>query len=200
MAAMTEGPIVVPASVALRELASAASPVAQFAMDIEDKLVAANARARAMFGVTNADIGRPFRDLEVSYRPIELRSRVEQAYNESTSVTLRDVQRKLADGNVDDRLDVVVWNQAMEDLFGVRREEAVNRSLLALDIGAPVGDVGPLLHAASNDGEALGEVTVDAMNRRGRPFRCRITVASLSGAAVDLPQYVVVFDEVSREP
>ena len=45
-------------------------------------LVFANHEARATFRLTAADVGRPFRDLELSYRPADLRSAIEQAFAE----------------------------------------------------------------------------------------------------------------------
>ena len=39
-------------------------------------------RARALFGLGPRDIGRPLQDLELSYRPVELRSRIDDAYDE----------------------------------------------------------------------------------------------------------------------
>jgi two-component system CheB/CheR fusion protein len=319
----------------LRELASAATPVAQFVIDVEGTLVDANTRARAMFGVTGAEIGRPFRDLEASFRPIELRSHIEQAYGERRPVTVRSVERPLADSQpqflemtvapladvagvilgasitfadvtdlgrtkadlersgrelassneslhsaneeletsneelqstneelettneelqsaneeletmneelqsaneeletmneelldqakqiaqsglflaallnslsvgvvvVNDKLDVLLWNRAMEDLFGVRTEEATTRSFLALDIGVPVGDIGPLLHAAAKP-DKLGprDMILNATNRKGRPFRCRVTVAALANGHADASlsdgsRFVVLMD------
>ena len=320
----------------LQDLASAATPVAQLVVDVDGLLVGANTKARSMFGVSNTDLGRPFQDLEVSFRPIELRSRMEQAYAESRPVLLREVDRVLADGQqqylegtvapladaagralgisitfadvtelgrakvdlersareielaneslhsaneeletsneelqstneelettneelqsaneeletmneelqsaneeletmneelleqatqieasgqfltalvnsltvgvvvVDDDLNVVVWNRAMEDLFGVRTEEAAGRSLLALDIGAPVGEIGPLLHAArSTERGGDAEVFLDAVNRKGQPFRCRVIVNQLNRSSQldpvsgDVPSLIVLMD------
>ena len=36
-------------------------------------------RRATLFGLARADVGRPLQDLEISYRPVELRSRIEQA-------------------------------------------------------------------------------------------------------------------------
>jgi two-component system CheB/CheR fusion protein len=44
-------------------------------VDAAGYLVMANHRARALFNLQPGDIGRPFQDLELSYRPLELRSR-----------------------------------------------------------------------------------------------------------------------------
>ena len=49
------------------------------AVDGEGTVVFANAAARRMLDVGEADVGRPFQDLAVSYRPAELRGRVEEA-------------------------------------------------------------------------------------------------------------------------
>jgi two-component system CheB/CheR fusion protein len=67
-------------------------PVVQLAVDLSDKLRVANAAAEALFNLRPRDIGRPFQDLEVSYRPVELRSRIEEVRNELRPVELHDVQ------------------------------------------------------------------------------------------------------------
>ncbi|MFC4530682.1 CheR family methyltransferase [Sphaerisporangium dianthi] len=58
--------------------ALSSGPVAQIALDLSGKLAMANSRAEALFKIAPRDIGRPFQDLEVSYRPVELRSLIEQ--------------------------------------------------------------------------------------------------------------------------
>ena len=59
----------------LRDGAFEAGPGAQLVVDGDGVLAAVNARARALLGLATTDAGRPLRDLEVSYRPVELRSR-----------------------------------------------------------------------------------------------------------------------------
>ena len=66
----------------LRDAAFEASPVAQIVVDAAGYLVLANSRARALFDLRTDDLGRPFQDLEISYRPVELRSQIEQVYTE----------------------------------------------------------------------------------------------------------------------
>ena len=46
------------------------------------RLVAANIRAETLFNLRPRDLGRPFQDLEVSYRPVELRSIIEHVTTE----------------------------------------------------------------------------------------------------------------------
>ncbi|GAA3001275.1 CheR family methyltransferase [Actinokineospora diospyrosa] len=75
----------------LREHAFDAGPVAQLVLAEDDVLALANYQARVLFGLTDDDIGRPLRDLEVSYRPVELRAFVEQARLDQRPVQVKDV-------------------------------------------------------------------------------------------------------------
>ena len=75
----------------IREAAYDVSSVAQVVVDLNGLLILANERARAMFSLTPTDLGRRLRDLELSYRPVELRSCIEQVYTNRQIVTLRDI-------------------------------------------------------------------------------------------------------------
>ena len=75
----------------LEGAALAAGPVAQLAIDLAGTLAVANHRAEVLFGLHPRDIGRPFQDLEVSYRPVELRSVIEQVKRDQRQVELSDV-------------------------------------------------------------------------------------------------------------
>jgi two-component system CheB/CheR fusion protein len=54
------------------------SPSAYLAIDNDDILLFASAGARRMLEVGESDVGRPFQDLSVSYRPIELRGQIDE--------------------------------------------------------------------------------------------------------------------------
>jgi two-component system CheB/CheR fusion protein len=82
----------------LRELMVDALPVAQLVVDVAGIVIAINERARNVFGLVVADVGRPLQDLEVSYRPLELRSLIDQAYRDRRLVEARDVERRTANG------------------------------------------------------------------------------------------------------
>jgi two-component system CheB/CheR fusion protein len=75
----------------LRDEAFEFMPVAQIVVDITGNLSLANRQARLLFGLTNQDIGRPLQDFPLSYRPAELRSRIEQVYAERRSVQINNV-------------------------------------------------------------------------------------------------------------
>ena len=74
----------------LREAAGDLSPVAQLVVDGEGLVVQMNQALRNLFGLSTRDIGRPLQDLEISYRPFELRSCIERAYMERRPVTVLD--------------------------------------------------------------------------------------------------------------
>jgi two-component system, chemotaxis family, CheB/CheR fusion protein len=74
----------------LREAAADVVPTAQLVVDRDGIVVYANHHLRALFGLTARDIGRPLQDLELSYRPFELRSAIERAYAERRATSAAD--------------------------------------------------------------------------------------------------------------
>jgi two-component system CheB/CheR fusion protein len=79
---------------------------------------------------------------------------------------------------VDHHGRVQVWNRGAEDLWGVREVEAVEQHFLALDIGLGPERLAADLRAVITDGERRTS-TLDAVNRRGRPIRCSVSVLPL---------------------
>jgi two-component system CheB/CheR fusion protein len=302
----------------LRELMVDALPVAQLVVDQTGVVIAINERARSVFGLVVADIGRPLQDLEVSYRPLELRSLVEQAYRERRPIDASDVERRSSNGDsqyfdvrvvqlidkdgsllgasiaftdvtgynrvnrelerskqelettseelqatneelettneelqstveelettneelqssneeletmneelestnteletintelhqrgsqldhinvfmeevlanvktgvavLDKDLRVQLWNEQSEELWGVRASETVGQPLLGLDIGLPVSQLVAPINEAIKNANGFREVTVQATNRRGKRFLCRVQCSAM--AAVD---------------
>ncbi len=84
----------------LPEASFDAGLVAQVIVDVEGRIVLVNERARRMFGLTKKDVGRPIQDLEISYRPAELRSRIEEAYTNRRTVSIPNTERVLAGGEI----------------------------------------------------------------------------------------------------
>ncbi|MDC7122759.1 PAS domain-containing protein [Cellulomonas fimi] len=76
----------------LRDEALLSAPAAQVVVAASGELVASNRRAEALFGISARDVGRPFQDLEVSYKPLELRSAIQTAMAERRSVWEHDVE------------------------------------------------------------------------------------------------------------
>lgn len=310
---------------ALHDLALAATPIAQLVLDVDGRLSGANAKARAMFGLSTDDINRPFWDLDVARRPVDLRPHLEQAYAEARPVELHEVSRQLADGRsqvlevsiaplstatgvdvgasitfadvtelgrlradlaessnnleiatahlvslnefletmneelqstnqelattneelqstnrelatmndelleqtnqiesarrfhdavldslplamaVTDRaFDVVVWNHAAHDMFGVRSDEATGRSFMALDIGLPFDEISALMHRLASEhvsedsADSSPVVLVDAIDRHGRPFVCRVRVSRVASSQGE-PTIMILMERTAAD-
>jgi two-component system CheB/CheR fusion protein len=72
----------------IRVAAADVGPVPQLVVDRAGFVASINHAARAQFGLGAAEVGRPFQDLELSYRPVELRGAIEQAYDKGHVVDL----------------------------------------------------------------------------------------------------------------
>src|SRR5215217_6057132 len=77
-----------------------ASPEAQIVVDAGGFLLLANARARTLFKLSVDDLARPFQDLELSYRPLELRSKIQQVYVERRPSQVDEVEWPTPSGEV----------------------------------------------------------------------------------------------------
>ncbi|MGH2733351.1 MAG: CheR family methyltransferase [Actinomycetota bacterium] len=93
--------------VTLREFVFEAAPVAQIVVDRRGNLVLANNQARALLPIKPSNLGRPFKDLEISRKPMDLRTPLNQAYTEHGSVHLMGVKHAHPDGSARE-LDVEV--------------------------------------------------------------------------------------------
>jgi two-component system CheB/CheR fusion protein len=316
----------------IRELAFGASPVAQIVVAGDDTVAMINHQAEQTFGLSARDIGRLLRDLEVSYRPVELRAYVEQAKVERRSARIQDVkwQRpgtdaswfeihvnplvdtengligvsivyfdvtanrilldKLVQTNgqleaayeelqstneelettneelqstveelettneelqstneeletmneelqstndelhtindtlrersgeldeartflnslvnslsmgmivVDREMRVVEWNRGSEELWGLRSAETLGVSLTSLDIGLPITELKSLIGNAFVDAEAIGEVRVTAINRRGKQIELRVTCTSFRSAEGSIGGALLLTEEAA---
>ncbi|WP_193044100.1 CheR family methyltransferase [Mycolicibacterium baixiangningiae] len=297
----------------IRELAFRASPVAQIVVTGDDTVAMINQQAESTFGLSARDIGRLLRDLEVSFRPVELRAYIEQAKVERRSARIEDVEWQRAGPDpiwfeihvnplvdvdngllgvsivffditatralvgkvvqvnhqleaayeelqstneelettneelqstveelettneelqstneeletmneelqstndelhtindtlrersveldeasafldslvnsvqlgmivVDREMRVVVWNRECEDLWGLRADETTGVPLSSLDSGMPIAEIHPLIGRAFVEPDSTGETVVDAVNRRGRTARLRVTCSA----------------------
>src|SRR5512138_2980573 len=75
----------------LREAALGAGPCAQIVLDADGHVAAINEAAQAVFGLGAKDLEQPFQNLEVSYRPAELRSPIQKSVADRQPVLLKDV-------------------------------------------------------------------------------------------------------------
>ncbi|MFF0744185.1 CheR family methyltransferase [Streptomyces sp. NPDC004111] len=81
----------------VRDLLLDSSLTSSVALDSDGTVVMINNHARVQFGLTTNDIGRPFQDLEISYRPVELRSLIEQSGHERRILRVNGVERRIGE-------------------------------------------------------------------------------------------------------
>jgi two-component system, chemotaxis family, CheB/CheR fusion protein len=314
----------------LRDLALEESPVPRLVVDANGILAIANARARLLFSLNTKDIGRPLKDLEISYRPAELRALIEQAHAERRTVTLTSVERRFPDGEVqfldvvvaplfedgqkplgaavtfidvtramrlqdevrrsqeevqtaneelqssneelqttneelqssneelettneelqstneeletmneelqstneelqtvneelrnrseelnhlnaffssvlaslstgavvvNSNLDVLMWNHRAEDMWGLRADEVQGKGLLNLDIGLPVAELRTVIRPCLAGEVDRQEVLLDAINRRGRKIKCRVTCTPLVAGSKKREGVILMMEE-----
>jgi two-component system, chemotaxis family, CheB/CheR fusion protein len=74
---------------------------------------------------------------------------------------------------------VQIWNSNARELWGLTAEEAEDEHLLALDIGLPVDKLRQQVRDTLTGRSQREEVIVEATNRRGKPFTCRVTLLPL---------------------
>jgi two-component system, chemotaxis family, CheB/CheR fusion protein len=86
-------------NVNLRDAALDVGPTARLGIDPQGRLVLANAMARAMFDIETRDLGRPLRDLEVSYRPAELRGAIDRGRGTGEVTALRGLEWHASSGD-----------------------------------------------------------------------------------------------------
>jgi two-component system CheB/CheR fusion protein len=313
----------------LREFAFSSSPVAQVVVTAEDVVALVNQQAESVFGLSQRDVGRPLRDLEVSYRPVELRGYVEQAKVERRATRVKDVEWQRGSGEVvwleihvnpfvdgesgllgvsivfhdvtatralldelehanqqleaayeelqstneelettneelqstveelettneelqstneeletmneelqstndelqsinemlrersleldevndflqsiltsirsgiavvDTEMRVLAWNQGVEELWGLRHEEAVGKHLLNLDIGLPMAQLQPAVRSSLQDEEFATTLHVDAVNRRGRQIVLDVRCGSLRSPSGVVQGCILIMD------
>jgi two-component system CheB/CheR fusion protein len=82
----------------LRLAAFDAGPVAQLVTDSHGVVMAINQRARDLFNLNQRDVGRPVQDLEISYKPTDLRVMLEQALRDQRPIATKEIQWNAAPG------------------------------------------------------------------------------------------------------
>jgi two-component system, chemotaxis family, CheB/CheR fusion protein len=316
----------------LRDLALEESPVPRIIVDANNTLAHVSARARVLLSLSPRDVGRQLQDLEISYRPTDLRSLLEQAFTERRTVTQTSVERRFQSGEsqffdvviaplfdqdgqkplgaaisfidvtrstrlqeelrraqeeilttneelqssneelettneelqssneelettneelqstneeletineelqstneelqtvneelrtrseelnhlnaffesvlaslsagavvVNQDMNVLMWNQRAQDLWGLRADEVQGKSLLNLDIGLPAHELRGIVRACLAADSEPGEATLDAVNRRGKKIKCRVTCSPLVTAAKKREGVILMMEEV----
>ena len=80
---------------------------------------------------------------------------------------------------LDTQQRVQVWNDRAEELWGLRRDEAVDHHFLSLDIGLPSEQLAAPLRAVLAGSHERESRALEAVNRRGRPIVVNTTLLPL---------------------
>ena len=143
----------------------------------------------------NEELQSTNEELEASNE--QLRERSDQVAQ--LNVFLESILGSLSDAVIvlDRELQVQLWNQRAEDLWGLRAHEVRQRHLLSLDIGLPLEQLRQPVRACLSDGSRPQTLTLDATNRRGKPVRVMITCSPLS--MLDRKQGVILLMSEQRD-
>jgi two-component system, chemotaxis family, CheB/CheR fusion protein len=82
----------------VRELATEGTPHPQIVVDAQGVVVSANQRARELFDIPQADVGHALKDLEISYKPVDLRTPIDRVSRDRRPTSLNGVELKKTDG------------------------------------------------------------------------------------------------------
>jgi two-component system, chemotaxis family, CheB/CheR fusion protein len=101
---------------------------------------------------------------------------------------------------VDRNFQVEIWSRKAENLWGLRLDEVQGKNFLSLDIGLPVEQLKQPIRAGLAKEFEYHEVMLDAINRRGKPIRCKVTISPQPGAdSVVRGVIILMEDEMAAE-
>jgi two-component system CheB/CheR fusion protein len=101
---------------------------------------------------------------------------------------------------IDRNQHVQVWNAQARELWGLTAEEVEDQHLLSLDFGLPIEKVKPHLRSALSGQSEREELVLDAVNRRGQAFECRVTLLPLNGSVNGHGPGVIMMMEQVESP
>jgi two-component system CheB/CheR fusion protein len=116
-----EDRVTIPDDDRLHDLSLETDPVVRVVVRGDGTLSFANSRARALFRLEPQDVGKRLQDLEISYRPVELRSLVQDATARRRTVSRQDIAWPTDSGEsryLD--LEVMPLIDASGEILGVR--------------------------------------------------------------------------------
>jgi len=127
----------------------------------------------------------------------ELRHRTQEVHDINSFLETILGTIGLAVAVVDRNQRVQIWNGKARELWGVSPDEAEDEQLLGLDIGLPVDELRQHLRAILSGQSRREELVLDATNRRGKAFQCRVTLLPLgSGDDGDVPGVIMMMEAV----
>lgn len=142
---------------------------------------------------TNEELQLTNEELETINEELEATNEQWQAINDELRMKTSEVNQSnaflssiLASLNtctivLDRQFNILNWNQEAEKLWGLRADELKEQSLFSLDIGLPVAQLREPIRNCLNGEEYDREITLEAINRRGKKIQCRVSFNPLIG-------------------
>jgi two-component system CheB/CheR fusion protein len=158
---------------------------------------------------SNEELETTNEELQSSNEELETTNEELQSTNEELETMNEELQQRtteLADANrfteavmagmgagvvVGSDLRIRAWNRGSEVLWGLPESEVRGLGLQDLEIGLPIAEVGDLASAAFTDGSP-DDLILDARDRRGIAFRCRVSGSLLADAGDGEGQSVIL--------
>ena len=100
---------------------------------------------------------------------------------------------------LDKELRVQSWNAMSEELWGLRADEVRGQPFLNLDLGLPLDALKRQIRAAVDGDLEQDTIVVDAVNRRGRQVRCRVTCSGFEDERNDRGVILMMETEAATE-
>jgi two-component system CheB/CheR fusion protein len=126
---------------------------------------------------TNEELQSTNQELETINDELRHRTRGTDEMNAVLETALATIG--LAVVVIDRRERVRIWNGQARELWGASADDVAGQPLIGLDIGLPVEQLQRPIRASLAGTSAREEVMLDAVNRRGRPFTCRVVCLPL---------------------
>jgi two-component system CheB/CheR fusion protein len=96
---------------------------------------------------------------------------------------------------LDRDLRVQIWNHKTEDYWGVNANETLGQHFLNLDIGLPVEQLRLCIrNCLQGISDPVNEVTLAAIDRRGRSLQCHVSCTPLMGDKQDVQGVILLME------
>ena len=86
---------------------------------------------------------------------------------------------------IDNSFNILIWNYMLEDMWGLRSDEVLGKSLFSLDIGLRMEQLRMMIRDSISGRTQFQEIIIEAMNRRGRQIKCYVACTPLFGVHIE---------------
>lgn len=98
---------------------------------------------------------------------------------------------------IDREMRISVWNDQSSELWGLRPDEAPGQHFLNLDIGLPVEELRGCIKTVLSGDSVRERIVLDSTNRRGREFRCSVSLVPLLNRDRDIRGVILLMEETT---